>query len=249
MNVEDVLGVLQLPPSPDVAQEHIVSKATLRVNVPTLDSLFSGGLKPGCVYDIAGEAGSGKTQLCIQLSVNVQLPADQGGLASRAIYIDTTGDFFPERVVKIASARGLDPARALSNITYARAHSLQHLLVLLDKAFREVVTGDYGLLVLDELTSLVRSELLVPRERSEAYSRILRALWRVANAGAVVAATRQVVSTNGLAPAGGAALDTYGCLSVMLRRRGELREAVVLSSPWRHYSGVFRIGENGVEPP
>lgn len=219
----------------------------MKTGSSALDSLFGDGLEVGCVYDVAGEAGSGKTQLAMQLSVNVQLPVAEGGLASRAVYVDTRGDFSPERVVEIAAGVGLSPSEALAGVSYARALSLQHLFVLLEKALVEVVSGDAGLLVVDELTSLVRSEPLTAAERAQAYSRLVRMLWRVARAGAVVVATRQVVSADGLVPAGGAALDSYACLSVLLRRRGEVREAVALSSPWRRFSATFLVGERGVE--
>ncbi|UNQ72798.1 AAA family ATPase [Infirmifilum sp. NZ] len=249
MSVSDVLGILPLPPYSRRGYARQPPVLRLRVGAPSLDSLLSGGLEPGCVYDFTGEAGSGKTQLCMQLSVNVQLQPDSGGLGKRAVYIDTRGDFSPERVVAMALTRGLEPSEALGGITYARALSLQHLLVLLDKSLQEVVAGDAGLLVVDELTGLLRSEALDARERTEAYSSVVRALWRVAKAGCVVVATRDVVSADGLSPAGGAHLDTYACLSVMLRRRGELRDALALSSPWSRASATFRIGEGGVEEP
>ena len=35
----------------------------------------TGGFKPGTVTELAGQAGSGKTQLCLHLCATVQLPA------------------------------------------------------------------------------------------------------------------------------------------------------------------------------
>ncbi len=249
MPASDVLGILPLSPYPRRGVEYREPPALLKTGVGSLDALLGGGLEPGCVYDFSGEAGSGKTQLCMQLSVNVQLPVGSGGLGKRAVFVDTRGDFAPERVIAIAYARGVEPSEALSGITYARALSLQHLLVLLEKALVEVVSGDAGLLVVDELTGLIRSEALGPRERVEAFSSVVRALWRVARAGSIVVATRDIVSSDGVSPAGGAHLDGYACLSVLLKRRGELRDAVVLSSPWPRASATFRIGEGGVEEP
>ncbi|MGC8835376.1 MAG: AAA family ATPase [Infirmifilum sp.] len=248
MNVLDVLGILQLPTVSHM-EAHTVPqhKLVLQSNVGPIDVLLDGGFQTGCLYDVAGEAGSGKTQLCMQLAVNAQKPVGQGGLGSRVVFVDTTGDFSPERVVMMAAARDLDPSSVLAGILYVRAHSLQHLLVLLEKAFKEVVAGDVGLLILDELTRLVRTEALSARERTEAYAKVIYSLWRVARAGAVVIATRQVVQSDGIRPAGGAALDTYACLTLLLRKRGVVREAEVLSTPWKRGTATFRIGEHGVE--
>lgn len=49
-------------------------------------------------------AGVGKTQICMQMCVNVQIPEKYGGLGGKAIYIDTEGSFISKRVVEIANA-------------------------------------------------------------------------------------------------------------------------------------------------
>ena len=45
-----------------------------------MDTLLSGGLVVPGINEIAGNSGAGKTQLCLQLCLNVQLPAELGGL-------------------------------------------------------------------------------------------------------------------------------------------------------------------------
>lgn len=45
-----------------------------------LDEVLQGGLVSHGITEISGESASGKTQLCLQLSLNVQLPESQGGL-------------------------------------------------------------------------------------------------------------------------------------------------------------------------
>jgi len=44
-----------------------------------LDSLLGGGVEVKTITEFFGEFGSGKTQLCHQLAVNVQLPMEKGG--------------------------------------------------------------------------------------------------------------------------------------------------------------------------
>lgn len=51
----------------------------LSFGCPVLDRFLAGGLLPTGLTELAGEAGSGKTQICMQLMMQVQLPASQGG--------------------------------------------------------------------------------------------------------------------------------------------------------------------------
>uniref|UniRef100_A0A8R7K379 DNA repair protein RAD51 homolog 3 n=1 Tax=Triticum urartu TaxID=4572 RepID=A0A8R7K379_TRIUA len=44
----------------------------------------------------------GKTQLGIQLAINVQILVRYGGLGDKAFYIDTEGSFMVERVYQTA---------------------------------------------------------------------------------------------------------------------------------------------------
>ncbi|RLE70037.1 MAG: DNA repair and recombination protein RadA, partial [Thermoprotei archaeon] len=90
--------------------------AYISTGVRALDDLLEGGVETRAITELIGEFGAGKTQLCHQLAVMVQLPREEGGLGARALYIDTEGTFRPERVISIARYRGLDPEEALENI-------------------------------------------------------------------------------------------------------------------------------------
>ncbi|KAI9180222.1 hypothetical protein LWI28_002502 [Acer negundo] len=52
-----------------------------------LDNILGGGINCKEVTEIGGVPGIGKTQLGIQLAVNVQIPREFGGLGGKAIYI------------------------------------------------------------------------------------------------------------------------------------------------------------------
>ncbi|XP_045913075.1 DNA repair protein RAD51 homolog 3 [Micropterus dolomieu] len=69
-----------------------------------LDAALGGGLPVGKTTEICGAPGVGKTQLCLQLAVDVQVPQCFGGVGGQAVYIDTEGSFVLQRVVDIASA-------------------------------------------------------------------------------------------------------------------------------------------------
>lgn len=62
---------------------------------------IEGGIPIGKINEICGAAGVGKTQLCMQLCVNVQIPELLGGLQGKAIYIDTEGSFVKSRLEEI----------------------------------------------------------------------------------------------------------------------------------------------------
>jgi len=49
-----------------------------------LDSFLRGGLLVPGLTEVAGESATGKTQLCLQLCLAVQLPPEYGGLGSGA---------------------------------------------------------------------------------------------------------------------------------------------------------------------
>ncbi|XP_072515744.1 DNA repair protein RAD51 homolog 3 [Salminus brasiliensis] len=69
-----------------------------------LDAVLGGGVPVGKTTEICGAPGIGKTQLCIQLAVDVQIPVCFGGVGGKAVYIDTEGSFVVQRVVDMADA-------------------------------------------------------------------------------------------------------------------------------------------------
>ncbi|KAF5288559.1 hypothetical protein FQR65_LT12012 [Abscondita terminalis] len=70
--------------------------------VDSLDHILKGGIPLGQITEFCGEPGSGKTQLCFQLCVCVQLPTWCGGLCGEAVYISTNSNFARHRVKEIA---------------------------------------------------------------------------------------------------------------------------------------------------
>ncbi|KAL5016132.1 hypothetical protein ScPMuIL_005721 [Solemya velum] len=69
-----------------------------------VDSMLGGGVPLRKVTEFCGSPGIGKTQMCMQLAVDVQIPEAFGGMGGEAVYIDTEGSFIIERLVDIAKA-------------------------------------------------------------------------------------------------------------------------------------------------
>ena len=65
-----------------------------------LDMVF--GL--GEVIEVCGLASTGKTQICFQLCLNVQVPKAFGGVEGEALYVDTHGDFSYDRMQEMAKS-------------------------------------------------------------------------------------------------------------------------------------------------
>ncbi|KAG6547162.1 hypothetical protein Mapa_011414 [Marchantia paleacea] len=68
-----------------------------------LDSFLRGGFPCGSVTELVGESASAKTQLCLQLSLAVQLPASEGGLNGSSLYVYTENYFPFRRLQEIAN--------------------------------------------------------------------------------------------------------------------------------------------------
>merc|ERR1719401_1798981 len=161
-----------------------------------LDGLLGGGIETGQITEIFGEFRCGKTQLCHTLCVACQLPIDQGGGESKALYIDTEGTFRPERLVSIAGRYGLNEEDVLENVTYARAYNAEHQDKLLTEAAAVFCESCYAILIVDSATGLFRTDYSGRQdlaERQQALNKHLRKLQRIADEhGVAVVITNQV---------------------------------------------------------
>ncbi len=71
-------------------------------------------------FSFPDEFRIGKTQLCHTLCVTSQLGYDLCGGQGKVLYIDTEGNFRPERIKSIATRFSLEPEGVLENIIVAR---------------------------------------------------------------------------------------------------------------------------------
>ncbi len=188
-----------------------------------LDRLLGGGLEAGYVTEVAGEFGAGKTQLCHQLAVMVQLPREKGGLSGKALYIDTEGTFRPERVLSVARYRGLDPELALESVLVVEARGELELL----SAVASARSSEARLVVVDTLVAPleVGEGVEALARRQYALSRLLRMLREAAAGGRVVVVANRMSMDR---PAGGLALS-LGChYGLLMRKLGGSRRLVEL---------------------
>ncbi|XP_053706582.1 DNA repair protein RAD51 homolog 3 [Synchiropus splendidus] len=69
-----------------------------------LDCALGGGIPVGKTTEICGVPGVGKTQLCLQLAVDAQVPECFGGVAGQVVFVDTEGSFVIQRLKDLAAA-------------------------------------------------------------------------------------------------------------------------------------------------
>ncbi|KAF9616700.1 hypothetical protein IFM89_031717 [Coptis chinensis] len=136
-----------------------------------LDNILGGGISCKEVTEIGGVPGIGKTQLGIQLAVNVQIPVDCGGLGGKAIYVDTEGSFMVERVFQIAEAciedlleghackDQMQPKTFLSNIFYFRICSYTEQIALINYLEKFIAENrDVKIVIIDSVTFHFRQD-------------------------------------------------------------------------------------------
>jgi DNA repair protein RadA len=225
-----------------------------------LDKLLGGGIESQSITEFYGEYGSGKSQICHQLCVNVQLPPEEGGLGGAALYIDTENTFRTERIFQMSQNLGLDPEEVIKKIIFAEAYTSDHQMFLLENADKVIKENGVRLIIVDSLTSHFRSEYLgreMLAERQQKLNKHLHRLIRLArgfNAAAVV--TNQVMSKpdvffgNAVHPVGGHIVAHTSHTRVFLRKsaRGPVRIARLVSSPYLpEGEGIFRVSERGIE--
>jgi DNA repair protein RadA len=224
----------------------------------SLDRILGGGLEAGAVTEVFGEFGSGKSQLAHQLSVNVQLPRERGGLEGEAVYIDTEGTFRPERIVQMATALALDPARTLERIHAARALTTDHQLLLADKVEEICGRRPVRLVVVDSVSALFRTEFCgrgTLAERQQKLGRHIARLHEIAERrNAVVLVTNQVQARPDVMfgdptrPVGGHVLGHAVTVRVYLKKgKDEARIARLIDHPCLPPgSATIKITEEGV---
>lgn len=110
-----------------------------------LDKHLGGGITGGVITDIFGPAGSGKTQLAMQICVNA--------MDRKIIYHDTTGGFRPERMLQMMAAGGVAPD-LMDNVIVARITNTAEQVKSLDG----ILQLRPALVVIDSISDLFSFE-------------------------------------------------------------------------------------------
>jgi DNA repair protein RadA len=224
-----------------------------------LDTLVGGGIETQSITEAYGEYRTGKTQIAHQISVNVQLPTEKGGLAAGALYIDSEGTFRPERIYQMALGQKLDPSRVLKNIVVARAYNSDHQALLVHQAEEFVEEKNIKLIIVDSIAGHFRAEYVGRErlaERQQKLNRHLHELQKLADIhGVAVFVTNQVMARPDVffgdptQPVGGHVLAHVPQTRLYLRRsKGNIRICRLVDSSYLpEGEAVFVITEDGIK--
>ena len=151
----------------------------IKVGCTAIDNLLNGGIETKCITEFFGENGVGKTQMAHTLSIQAQLPIEEGGLAEAGeekpaiMFIDTEGTCRPERFVEIALTRGYakdqeEALEFLDQIIVQKCHTANDLYLRIQEIMSSIKDLNVKLIVLDSATALFRSEFT---GRGEGYAK------------------------------------------------------------------------------
>lgn len=232
----------------------------IKIGFDKLDAFLLGGIETQAVTEFYGKFGSGKSQICHQLAVNVTMDEEKGGLKGNTIYIDTEGTFRPERIVQMSKAKELDEKWVLESIAVFKPMSAPNLDLLIKDITKYIHSMNVKLIVVDSVTSLHRADYLGRGQLAERQQKILallRKLLRIVDIyNIAVVVTNQVVEDpavyygDPVKPVGGNVLAHATTYRIYLKASGKNRIGQMVDSPYHPYGEVlFSITEKGISEP
>tara|TARA_Y100000590_G_scaffold19829_1_gene23250 strand:+ start:2258 stop:2914 length:657 start_codon:yes stop_codon:yes gene_type:complete len=138
-----------------------------------LDDILGGGIRNAIITDILGENGTGKTQLALQISLE---PLKQ---KLDVLFIDTTGEFRPERILEIIKNRNMEDS-LLDNLKIARVTNTTEQIRLLEKIkdFK-----DLSLIIVDNIADLFSFEYSKKEQFIEKYTNFMTYMHNLSSIG------------------------------------------------------------------
>ena len=206
-----------------------------------VDRLLGGGIEKGSVTLIYGEAGAGKTNVCLQLARNV---ATNG---NKVAYIDSEG-LSSERLAQVFVGHEDD----IKNLLIFEVHSFAEQSDRIDKVEKLAANGTISLVIIDSLTMFYRLNYEDSYVRNDFIRQTESLLNMSRKYDIAVMITSQVYSNlqnGGVEFLGGHALHHNAKTIIRLDKRTEGRRAAVII---KHRSlpegraALYKITENGI---
>jgi len=186
-----------------------------------LNELLGGGLEPRMITQFFGEAGSGKSTLCLMAVVSVL--RNGGGV----VYIDSEG-FSIERFSQIAGDSTLEYAKRLY-VFEPGTFAEQGLMIA--ESEKLIKSGNARMIVLDSATALYRVEQMDTKDALSMLSRQMMVLLGIAKRYDIpVLITNQVfmdIEHHRLSGLGGTALSHISKAIIRVEKYDGFRRAVV----------------------
>ena len=151
-----------------------------------IDDALGGGIGTNMVTEISGEAGAGKTQVCLKLALQAQLPIERGGLGStsKVFYLSCLEGEFPakrledlatvlERKLRMEDVVGEDGRQYtakgfLDNVITHMCPNTDDLIEVLSSHVPDMIAKDnIRLVIIDSVAGVVRPEFHVGVSNAE----------------------------------------------------------------------------------
>ncbi|KZV80734.1 P-loop containing nucleoside triphosphate hydrolase protein [Exidia glandulosa HHB12029] len=160
----------------DVAFEVAYKPVPLASLVPTasqkistgdtnMDIVLGGGIRPGLIWEFAGEGGAGKTQLALQLALMVQMLPRLGGVSGSCCYLSSWKELPTSRLQQLIDLHPMirGSTCTLDHLHFRRTETISALLNVLEGPLVQLIQGcrdtmPLKLLILDDFTSLFRTD-------------------------------------------------------------------------------------------
>ena len=207
----------------------------------SIDNLLGGGIEQGSVTLLYGEAGTGKTNICLQTAFNV---ARSG---KKVAYIDTEG-LSPDRIEQIFT----DEVYRKDLLVFS-AHTFDEQGYGITQAARQAESDAVGLIIVDSMTMFYRLRSDDSSVRNELVRQMEILLNTARKNDVAVLMTSQVYTNIGTGTfefLGGHAIQHNAKTIVRLEKRANGKRAAVVvkhrSLP-EGRSAIYRIVETGIE--
>ena len=207
-----------------------------------LDRLLGGGIEAGSVTLFYGEAGAGKTNVCLQIARNI------ASTGRKVAYIDTEG-LSSDRLAQVFAGQ----EEGIKNLLIFQVHSFEEQSDRIDKVEKLAAAGSISLVVIDSLTMFYRLNHDDSKARND-FIRQTEVLLNTARKYEIaILVTSQVysnISTGGVEFLGGHALHHNAKTIIRLDKLDDGRRVAVIM---KHRSlpegrkARYRITETGIE--
>ncbi|XP_071645272.1 DNA repair protein XRCC3 isoform X2 [Temnothorax longispinosus] len=225
-----------------------------------LDAKLRGGVPCRGITQIYGAAGTGKTQLALQLCLTVQLPITAGGLGAGAIYICTETAFPSKRLQQLLENSEIAKTHPVNGDVIFVSHvaTIEELMVCLQRRVPTLMNArKIGLLIIDSIAAPYRVEDWKEQQQGKSKRLIGRQLHELCKnddlcvicinqVSAVIGGHRLISEDASEQPALGFTWSSMITTSIYFYRKILRYACVMLASHLPRITFQFEVNESGV---
>ena len=206
-----------------------------------LDDILIDGISDGTITDIFGFRGTGKTQMALQISLN--LLKDE----KTVLFVDTTGEFRPERLLEILKDRNLDNL-LLNRLKIARVTNTQEQIDLIQKIKN---TNDVAMLIIDNVADLFSFEYSKKEQFNLQYQKFMNYMHDLAqlaiNKKIPIVITNQLMNANDTEyEKMNYSISNYTHQKIKLEKQGDHYQATIISPFSQKIRFFYKIKKMGL---